>query len=98
MAPAAKERKYGSAGPSTSESISMRNAPTGSTMPDSMPYAKAFGFPTASLRGRDMMAPSGKFCMAIPTDNARAPAMVMVLFWDISPAKATPTAIPSGIL
>ena len=46
-----------------------------------------------------MIAPSGKFWMAIPRDRARAPARVMAAPSSaISPAKATPTAMPSGIL
>ena len=46
----------------------------------------------------EMIAPSGKFWMAMPTDRAKAPARVIVVFSVSTPAKVTPTAMPSGIL
>lgn len=53
-------------------------APMGSTMPDSTPSqnARRFGIPSAR-RGMEMMAPSGKFWMAIPRESANAPAAVI---------------------
>ena len=45
-----------------------------------------------------MMAPSGKFWTAIPTDRAKLPAAVMPASPASQPASTTPTAIPSGIL
>ena len=53
-------------------------APMTSTMPERMPSAKAFDFfmPSATS-GRDTMAPSGKFCMAMPRERASAPAAVI---------------------
>ena len=52
--------------------------PMGSTMPDSTPSqnARRFGIPSAR-RGMEMMAPSGKFWMAIPRESANAPAAVI---------------------
>ncbi len=44
-----------------------------------------------------MIAPSGKFCNAIPTESANA-SMMVILPLCKNPAKTTPTAIPSGIL
>ena len=43
-----------------------------------------------------MIAPSGTFWMAMPSDSARAPAMLKSAVK--APAMATPTAIPSGKL
>ena len=53
-------------------------APMGSTMPDSTPSqnARRFGIPSAR-RGMEMMAPSGKFWMAMPRESASAPAAVI---------------------
>ena len=75
-------------------------AAIGSTTPDSVPAQKAFPRPIPSWlrRGREMMAPSGKFCMAIPRDSAMAEARVMLPSWLSMPANTTPTAIPSGML
>ena len=46
----------------------------------------------------EMIAPSGKFWMAMPTARARAPAMVMPASPINAPAKVTPTDMPSGML
>ena len=74
-------------------------APIGSTIPERVPYKKAFGFDIPSLfNGIDIIAPSGKFCIAIPMAKAKAPAIVIPAFPIRAPAKVTPTAIPSGIL
>ena len=45
-----------------------------------------------------MTAPSGIFCKAIPSDRAKALAIVIVSLPDNIPASTTPTAIPSGKL
>ncbi len=50
------------------------------------------------LRGIDIIAPSGKFCIAIPAASVTALAIVMPVSGESAPASATPTAIPSGIL
>jgi len=53
-------------------------APMGSTMPDSTPPQNARPFFIPSARsGMEMMAPSGKFWMAIPMESASAPAAVI---------------------
>ncbi len=53
-------------------------APRGSTMPDKRPPRKALCLPTpAALRGMEMMAPSGRFCKAMPKDKAKAPAALI---------------------
>lgn len=72
---------------------------TGSTTPDKAPYKNDFPllFPSL-LSGIEMMAPSGKFWIAIPRDRAKAPATESVVLPAAAPAKTTPTAIPSGIL
>ena len=68
-------------------------------MPESVPYKKAFDFDIPSLfNGIDIIAPSGKFCIAIPIAKANAPAIVIPVFPISAPANVTPTAIPSGIL
>ena len=60
---------------------------------------KAFAFPAPSARsGSEMIAPSGKFWMAMPRAKAIAPASVMFDAPLIQPAKTTPTAMPSGKL
>ena len=56
----------------------------GSTIPDNTPYTKALSFELPVLcNGMDMIAPSGKFCMAIPIASERAAALVMVVVPDI---------------
>ena len=73
--------------------------PIGSTSPERTPLIKALILDSPLLlRGIDIIAPSGKFCIAIPSARARAPAEVMPLVPVIHPAYTTPTAIPSGIL
>ena len=74
-------------------------APIGSTTPESTPPQKAFPFFIPSARrGMEMIAPSGKFWMAMPSDSANAPAAVIWALPDRYPAYTTPTAIPSGML
>ena len=62
-------------------------APSGSTIPDNTPATNAFDFfmPSA-LSGNEIIAPSGKFCIAIPIDKASAPAAVIFSFPDKYPA------------
>ena len=58
-----------------------------------------FTFTASQRSGIEIMAPSGTFWMAIPSERANAPAMVSPAFPAPSaPAMATPTAIPSGRL
>ena len=56
----------------------VNSAPTGSTAPDSVPAQNARPrlMPSA-FRGIEMIAPSGKFWMAMPRDSASAPMAVM---------------------
>lgn len=48
--------------------------------------------------GMDIIAPSGKFCIAMPIASAMAAAAVIPESFIIAPANATPTDIPSGML
>ena len=48
--------------------------------------------------GMDTIAPSGKFCMAIPIESANAPVIETPTSPMAAPAYTTPTAIPSGML
>ena len=77
----------------------MSTAPIGSTTPESTPPRNALPFFSPSaLSGMEIIAPSGKFCIAMPRDSASALAAVI---WELSkrnPAYITPTAIPSGML
>ena len=50
------------------------------------------------LRGIDIIAPSGKFWIAIPIERAIAEARVTALASFITAAKTIPIAIPSGML
>ena len=59
--------------------------------------AREFLSPSA-LSGSEMIAPSGKFWMAMPSDSARALAAVIWALPERKPAYITPTAIPSGML
>ena len=53
----------------------------GSTIPESTPPKNAFGFPVPSARsGMEIIAPSGKFWIAIPSDSASAPINVICTF------------------
>ena len=84
MAPAAKLNRYGITG-SIIPMASIVSIPAiGSTIPDNTPYTKALSFELPVLcNGMDMIAPSGKFCMAIPIASERAAALVMVVVPDI---------------
>ena len=62
-------------------------APIGSTMPESTPPAKDFPRPIpAEWSGMEMIAPSGKFWIAIPRESAMADAAVMLSCPDKNPA------------
>ena len=62
-------------------------APTGSTTPDRTPYTKALAFDMPRARsGMEIIAPSGKFWIAIPMDSARAPLSATASFPIFSPA------------
>ena len=62
MAPAAKLRKYGSAGITNCAVRIVSTAPMGSTTPESMPPRNALPLLSLSARsGMEMIAPSGKF-------------------------------------
>ena len=50
------------------------------------------------FKGADTMAPSGKFCIAMPIAKVRAAAGVTTSLPLSIAANTTPTAIPSGIL
>ena len=71
----------------------------GSTIPDNAPIANALPLPIPSeWRGMERIAPSGKFCIAIPIANAHAADIGIILPSAMALASITPTAIPSGIL
>ena len=75
------------------------SAAMGSTSPEAAPHTNALPELLPSLRsGRDIMAPSGMFCIAIPIESANALAMVRSPFPLKTPPKTTPTAMPSGML
>ena len=73
--------------------------PNGSTIPLRLPKRNDFIrlLPSARM-GIDMIAPSGMFCIAIPSDMARAAAAVIPAPLCMAPASTTPTAMPSGRL
>ena len=59
----------------------VKTAPTGSTAPDNTPYRNDFPLPMPRLlNGMDIIAPSGKFCIAIPTASAIADISVIPEF------------------
>ena len=75
------------------------SAAMGSTSPDAAPQTNALpGLLPSSRSGTEIIAPSGMFWIAIPIDNANAPAMVRSVLPLSTPPKTTPTAIPSGML
>ena len=69
-------------------------------MPDSAPIANARArlMPPPLCSGSEMIAPSGKFWIAIPSESANAPAAESDAPPMRSPAYITPTAMPSGML
>ena len=99
IAPAARARSSGIAAVLSLSMNIVASAAMGSTSPDAAPHTNAFPGLLPSLRsGTEIIAPSGIFCIAIPIDRARAPAMVRSVFPLSTPPKTTPTAIPSGML
>ena len=77
----------------------VKNAAMGSTAPDSTPATKARDLRMPSEQsGMDTIAPSGKFCIAMPTDSANALAAVIPLAPLSNAAYTMPTAMPSGML
>ena len=99
IAPAANERSAGIDDAFSPKKSIVAMAATGSTSPDNAPHVKAVVRLLPSFRkGTEMIAPSGMFCIAIPMDSASAPESVSVVFPFITPAKTTPTAMPSGML
>ena len=82
-----------------SYSSTIRSAAIGSTMPDTMPLPKARPRLMPSERiGSATIAPSGIFCIAIPSAKAAAEAIVIPASPAKAPATTAPTAIPSGML
>ena len=99
IAPAAKDNIYGRIGITAWVNAIAITADIGSTIPERVPYKKALPLEIPSaFKGIDIIAPSGKFCMAIPTASTIAPAIVILAFPIKAPANTTPVAIPSGIL
>ena len=99
IAPAANERSAGIADALAPRKSIVAIAATGSTKPDSAPHVNALKRLFPSLRrGMDIIAPSGMFCIAIPVESANAPERVKAVSPPITPAKTTPTAMPSGML
>lgn len=99
IAPDAKLNRYGNIGTKKFANSMVIIAPIGSTMPDNIPYRNDLGLVMPSaLSGMDIIAPSGKFCMAIPMDSTIAFMSVMLELPVRYPAKTIPTAIPSGRL
>ena len=85
IAPAANDSKNGITGVNKFVSSIVSIAAIGSTIPDSVPIINDVVFLYPSLfSGIDIIAPSGKFCIAIPIDRASAPAYVIPAFPDIS--------------
>ena len=83
--PPQSSKGKGSAGITSCAARIVTTAPIGSTTPESTPPAKALPLLSPSARrGIEMMAPSGKFWMAMPRD--RGPALAAVIC--ALPAKA----------
>ena len=73
IAPAANARNHGCAAVRFAARKYPITANTGSTAPLPMPYKKALPrLPVAVFMGRETAAPSGKFCIAIPTARPSA--------------------------
>ena len=90
----AKKQRY-----SCSRNLVMPTPKTSSTSPDRLPKRKARHLLMPScLRGSEIAAPSGKFCMAMPSESASAPMAVIPASPESHPAYTTPTAMPSGRL
>ena len=87
IAPAAKDSRYGIAGTTSPATITVSAPKTGSTAPERTPSKNDLGllFPSANS-GMEMIAPSGKFWIAIPSAKASAPPAVMFEEPESSPA------------
>ncbi len=97
--PAAKASRKGNAGTTHAARSTVSTDATGSTSPVSVPIQNDLKREFPALRkGIDTMAPSGKFCIAMPIDSVSAPAMGMKALCSSTPAIVAPTASPSGIL
>lgn len=73
--PAAKLSRYGSTGTTSPESSTVRMAARGSTAPERVPSRNALPLPIPEERsGREIIAPSGKFWIAMPRESASAEA------------------------
>ena len=91
-----KRQKIGRTGSIKDAKRIVNTAAIGSTTPDAIPFKNAFGRLIPSLlKGREIMAPSGKFWMAMPMDRLIAPIKVIISLLVSIPAKTTPTAMPS---
>ena len=74
-------------------------ANTGSTAPLPIPYKKALPrLPVAVFMGKDTAAPSGKFCIAMPTARPSAETNAPSSPSAAAAPNAKPTASPSGML
>ena len=68
-------------------------------MPDSVPSTNALARPSPlAASGSEMIAPSGKFWIAMPSDSASAAPSERSAPPVSQPASTTPTAMPSGML
>jgi len=73
MAPAAKLKQSGKHCKIQFENKIVKKPNIGSTIPDKEPIKNALCFEKPLLfKGKERMAPSGKFCIAIPMDKAKA--------------------------
>ena len=87
IAPAAKLKRYGRTGIISVERRIVRSPASGSTMPERTPYQHAFPLGRPFERsGMEIIAPSGKFWIAIPSASASAPASVMSAEPEAQPA------------
>ena len=99
IAPAANASKNGSKLLIYITSTAPIIAAIGSTSADACPIIKLLNLEYPSLlNGRDTAAPSGKFCIPIPSASINAPIAVTPGILLVIPPNATPIAKPSGIL
>ena len=87
MAPAANDRRYGIAGTAYFNNAIVARPASGSTAPESVPSRNALFFVSPFiLSGMEIIAPSGKFWIAMPSDRARAAATLIREVPDSRPA------------
>ena len=99
MAPAAKASSQGMRGCTLPADAATRMPNTGSTAPEAAPLRKArHRLNPACRKGREMAAPSGKFWMPMPRARAQAAERAPGSPCWAARAKASPTAMPSGML